>query len=613
MSSDAFKHLHWDRLLRPGMRVFVGSGAGCPSGLVETMLEQARRCGDIELIHGLPLGEAPWLRECYRDSFRVNTFFMDPDESGDGQDLFADYIPAHYSDIPLLFEQNLLRPDLALLMVSPPDEHGYCSLGPTVAWNTRAAELAGKTVVQINPEMPRTHGLSFLHRSQIDAAREISMSLPEYLPEQPGADYRRIGEFVSQLINDGDTIQLGVGPVGTAVAANLCQHRNLGVHSEVIGDAIMNLFQSGVIDNSRKTLLPGKVVAAQGLGSRAFYAFLHDNPHIDFRPTEFVNNPMTIARNERMVSVNGAMMIDLTGQVVVDSVSGRFRRGVGGMVDFVRGAGMAVHGRPVIALPSSDVDSGGRRHSRIRVELPAGAGVACNRADIYYVVTEHGVANLRGRSLQGRVRELIAIAHPECRDELLRRAREQKLVPGYFQLPPPAMEVDGTVVLRRVTLKDGKPYILRSLNPSDDERLQEFFYSHTEDTIIRRYGFTVTRMSRERAFELVGVDQNRDLALGVFELQGPRQVIHAVGRYYLDESGASAEMAFVVGEKRRRVGMANLLLDSMRQTAGRRGIKFLWAEVDSDNTAMLNLFRRVGAREVATADPRRLRIELKTG
>ena len=389
------------------------------------------------------------------------------------------------------------------------------------------------------------------------------------------------------------------------------QHRNLGIHSEVIGDGVMELFKAGVIDNSRKTLLPGKAIAAHALGSSELYSFIDTNPHFDFRPTEFTNNPLNIARNDNMVSINGALLSDLTGQVVVDTIQGMFRSGVGSMVDFVRGAAMSRGGRPIIALPSTGISDSGERFSRIVADLPMGAGVGCHRSDIHYLVTEHGIASLRGRTIQERVQELIQVAHPDYREDLLGKAREHHLLPPYFQLPPPWKESQHGIRVRSLTLKDEKEYILRPLAPADDRRLQEFFYSHTEETIVRRYGFTVTRMSRKRAFELVGIDQNRDLALAVVELQGPRQVIHAVGRYYLDRNGKGAEMAFVVSEHKRRLGMARILLERMVEIARERGLEHLWAQVDSDNTPMLALFRKFGSMESPGEDMHTVQVDIR--
>ncbi|MDP0500140.1 MAG: GNAT family N-acetyltransferase [Verrucomicrobiota bacterium JB022] len=601
----------WRDILRPGSRLFLGSGAACPHALMDQLLQQERYFNDLQLHQTLTLGPAPWTERAPSRQFSVNAFVLDPrlsDLVNAGQD---DYTPAHSSEIPQMLEEGIIAMDTALIMVSPPDAYGYCSLGPSVGLLPAVLRVARRVVAQINPRMPRVGGLAHVPVSSLHYAIQHEAPLPELpAPEQTPA-HRQIGYFAAQLIDDGDTIQTGVGAVGNAALQALRQHRHLGFHSELMGDAARELFEQGVIDNSRKRLLPGKLVATALLGSQALYDFADGNLHLDLRSAEFVNHPQNIARNDRVVAVNSALLVDLTGQVAMDSVQGKFRAGIGSQIDFIRGAAMSRRGRPIIALPSTWVDDQGQRRSRIVAQMPPGAGVGINRADIHYVITEYGIATLRGRSIQERVQELIEIAHPDFREELLRDARQHNFVPPYFQLSPPVAEHDSSLLQRsKLRLRDGIDYVLRLLNPSDGRRLQEFFYSHTEETILRRYGFTVTRMTRERAFELVGVDQNRDLALGLFELQGPRQVIHAVGRYYLERDGLSAEMAFVVREKKRRLGMARLLIERLIAVAKSRGLHKLWARVDRDNEAMLALFRRFGAREVPGESLDELRVEI---
>ncbi len=598
----------WRAVLRPGSHLYLGGGAACPLALVEAMLREEKRFSDLELMHGRILGPTPWTEARYRDNLRVNAFFPSGPGAENPDDTPGDYTPAHTSDIPALFAEEVIRVNVVLLMVSPPDDYGYCSLGPSVDLTPSAMRSAGIVVAQINPKCPRTSAC--VHISRLHFALEAETELPEVPEPEVSAEFAKIGGYCAQLINDGDTVQLGIGPEAFATARALQDHRQLGIHSEVFGDPLMDLFKRGVVDNSRKSLLPGRAIASTVLGSGGLYAFLDGNPHIDLRPADFTSNPITIARNENMVAVSSALRVDLSGQVVIDSLHGRARRGLGSQVDFARGAGMSRGGRAIVALPSTGVDAEGKRYSRIVAELPAGSGVGLNRADVYHIVTEHGVASLRGRTVQERVLELIQVAHPDFRADLIESARARHLVPVYVQLPPPHEEAAEAIQIRKIRLRDERDYILRPLNPSDDRRLQEFFYSHTEETIIRRYGFTVTRMSRERAFELVGVDQNRDLALAVIELHGPRQIIHAVGRYYLDRGGKSAEMAFVVGEQKRRLGMTRHLLERMIEIASSRGLDHLWAQVDRANTPMLALFRKFEIREKPGEDAGTIRVEL---
>lgn len=600
----------WQKLLKPGSRIFLSSGAACPLRLAECVIEHARAENDFEIIHSLLLGPTPWVKE--QSHINVNSFCLDPRLGDLVNARFDDYTPAHFSEIPSLFRDRVIPVDIALISMTPPDTHGYCSLGPQVELSPAAMHAASVVVAQFNPNLPRTHGLSFIHVSQLDYVMSGENRLPEWsVPDLDETDMR-IGAYIAQLIEDGDTLQVGGGRTGHAVLANLGSHRHLGIHTETISDAVQALFEEGVIDNTRKSLLPGKIVAGNALGSRSFYEFLHDNPHVDLRPTEFINNPLSIARNDRMVSVQGALRSDLTGQLMIDSIRGRFRAGMGSHADFLRGSAMSTGGRPIVALRSTSLDADGELQSNLLADLPPGAGIGITRADVHYLVTEFGIASLRGRTVRERVSELIQVSHPKFREELLEAAHIRNLVPKTFNLPPPYEESSDGIQTRKVHLKDERDYILRPLNPSDDRRLQAFFYSHTEETIIRRYGFTITRMSRERAFDLVGVDQNVDLALGVFELQGPRQVIHGVGRYYLDNGGKSAEIAFVVGEQKRRTGMARCLLERMIEIARKRKVLILWAQVDRDNAPMLKLFRQYGAKELPGDDMHTVRIEITT-
>lgn len=600
----------WPHIVHPGNRIFIGSGAAAPVALIRSLLDFARHNNDLEILQGLTIGEMPWTEEIHTAHIRVNAVYLDPRLSDLVNRGIDDYTPAHYSELPGMFRDRVIGIDVALIMVSPPDQFGYCSLGPSVDLIPSAIESANCVVAQINDRMPRTNGLSFVHLSRLSHVLEHSAELPEFPAEQRSSELSRIGIHVAQLINDGDTLQIGLGQAARNLVAALEQHRHLGIHSELMGDGLMELIRKGVVDNSRKSLLPGKSVVATAMGSQELYRFIDGNPHVEFRPCEFVNDPITIARNDRMVSVNSALQVDLTGQVAIDSVRGLFRSGIASQADFMRGASLSKNGRPIIALPSTTTDQEGKTVSRIVAEMSAGAGIGNSRADIHHVVTEYGIATLRGRTIQERVAELIQVAHPDFREDLLRAARDHHLVPSYFQITPPAQSGRELVGTRRIRLKDDRQYLIRPLTPADDRRLQEFFYSHTEETINRRYGFTVTRMSRERAFELVGVDQNHDLALAIIELMGPRQVIHAVGRYYLDRDGRGAEMAFVVSEKKRRVGMARSLLDRMLEVAQDRGLELLWAQVDRDNQAMITLFRKYPCRELPGEDLNSIRIEI---
>jgi acyl-CoA hydrolase/L-amino acid N-acyltransferase YncA len=582
----------WAAILRPGIRVFIGTGAGCPHTLVAEILRHSRLLQDVEIVHLLTLGPTPWADSAYQHCITVNSLFLGPGVRDAVNEARADYTPAHLSEIARYFNEGLLPIDLALVTVSPPDKQGRCSLGVSVDITLAACLQARTVVAQINRAMPRTHGGSLLPPGRIDYALECDEPLPELPDSPPDSSTQRIGQYVAQLIEDGATLQTGIGSIPGAVLDALDGSRHLGIHSEMIGDAVMRGMQRGLIDNSRKTFHPGKTIASFALGTRALYEFVHDNPQVEFHSADYVNNPLHIARNDRMAAVNAALQVDLTGQVAADSLGGGFHSGVGGQVDFVRGASMARRGCPVIALPSTASSAEGLV-TRICAQLDPGAGVVTARADVHYIVTEYGIATLRGRSIRERALELIQIAHPFFREQLLDQASALRLVPAYQKMPPTLLYPVHGIESRKVQLRDGI-YLLRPLHPSDERRLQEFFYSHSPETIHLRYGHMVVQMSRQRAYELVSVDQSRDVALCLVETQGPRQIIHAVARYYLDTVAQAAEVAFVVRESKHRSGMANCLLAELVQIARQRGLRQLWGSVLAENQAAASLFLKHG-------------------
>lgn len=605
-ASSGLTEARWRELVQPGDRVFIGSGAACPHGLIRSLLECGQVLQDVEVVHIMTLGPVPWCEPKWSEVLRVNSFFLGPGSREAVVEGRADYTPCFLSDVPHLFSEGVAPIDVALVSLSPPDARGFCSFGVSVDVVAAACRCAERVVAQINPRMPRTCGGQGIEKRALAASIELAEELPELETEEPDDVADRIGRYVAQLIEDGSTLQLGIGTLPHAILKSLSGHRGLGLHTEMMSDGVMRCMKSGVIDNSRKVSHPGKGVVSFCMGKRALYDFVHENDGLEFLPSEYVNNPINIARNDRMVSVNSALEVDLTGQVAADSVGWRFYSGIGGQVDFVRGAAMSRGGRPIIALPATAM---GGKVSRIVGRLSDGAGVVTSRGDVHYIVTEYGVATLRGRSIRERALELIQVAHPQFREGLLEEAHRYGLLPAYERVAPTTPEDIGDVV-SSVFDAGGSRFTLRPLHPSDERRLQEFFYSHTPETIVQRYGHPVKRMGRLRAHELVSVDQRKDLALAVFEVQGPRQVIHGVGRFFLDEGGETAEIAFVVGETVRRRGFASRLLDAMVDVGRKRGLRGMWALVMADNQAMLSLFRKSGATVKRSGEPNMMRVDL---
>jgi len=608
MTQATHRHnLDWPDLLKSGNRVFIGSNAAVPNALIDDLIANANQLHDIEVVHIQTFSADKWVEPQYKDLFKVNTLFISGQKVrtavAEGR---ADYTPCFLSEIPTLFSTDILPLDAALVMVSPPDEYGYCSLGVSVDVVSAAVRFAKKVVAQLNPKMPRTSGHAYIHISKITAWLTQEQPLPEVPPVGFEQRIERIGQYVSMLIDDGATLQIGTGKIPEAVLKYLGNHKNLGIHSELISDGIIELMKSGVVNNSQKTFHPGKTVTSFAVGSQALYDFVDRNPHVEFYPSEYVNSPTNIARNDNMVSINSALEVDLTGQVVSDSLGYQFYSGIGGQVDFSRGASMSKGGKPIIALPSTAKNG---TISRIVPTISEGSGVVTSRGHVHYVVTEYGVASLRGKSIRERALELIRVAHPKFRPALLEEVRKHYWVPHYQVMTPMDVPELGDVGLKILNI-GGETFDLRPLNPADERRLQEFFYSHTKETLLLRYNFHPKQLSREKSCSLVSVDQSKDLALCIVRQHGSVLEIQAVGRYYLVESNNSCEVAFVTRERHHGKGMATILLQEMINIARLRGIATMVAFVRADNKPMLTVFERAGFKRLRSEEPDEVNLQL---
>jgi len=398
-----------------GMRVYIHPGCAEPETLVEALIERGPLVHDVEIVHVLTLGEAGYIAPEMSGHFRHNAMFIGANVREAVNDGRADYTPVFLSEVEALFENGEMPLDVALIQVSPPDEHGYCSLGVSVDTTLTAARRARAVVAQVNDRMPRTTGDCYMHVSDFDAVVEDSRPLAELPRMEMTEMHLAIAKNVASLIDDGATLQLGIGGIPDAVLLYLNDRRDLGVHTEMLSDNAIPLIESGVINGKRKTLYPRKVALSFVLGTKKLFDFVDDNPVFEFLPTSVTNNPFLIAQNERMVAVNSALQIDVTGQVCSDSLGQYLYSGIGGQVDFLRGAARSKGGKPIVALPSTALDG---RISRIVPTLTPGAGVVTTRGAIHYVVTEHGVAYLHGKSIRERAEALIRIAHPKFREEL---------------------------------------------------------------------------------------------------------------------------------------------------------------------------------------------------
>lgn len=401
--------------------IFIHTAAAAPQQLIKALTERHKELRKVQIFHLHTEGEAPYTKPEYKESFSTHVFFAAQNVRSAIKKGQADYIPVFLSEVPHLFNRGIVDLNVAMIQVSPPDKHGFCSLGISVD-ATRAAILNADTVIaQINPNMPRTHGDGLIHLSEIDYGVEVNDPIPERHPADLSDIELKIGQHCAGLIENGATLQMGIGNIPDAVLASLSDHKNLGIHSEMFSDGLIPLIDSGVVNNSKKQIHPGKVVGSFAMGTRKLYDYMDDNPLIQMLDCTYVNDTSVIKRNPKVTAINSAIEIDLTGQVCADSIGTYQYSGVGGQMDFIRGASLSEGGKPIITLKSTT----GKGESKIVPFLKQGAGVVTTRAHVHYIVTEYGVANLYGQSMRRRAQSLIEIAHPDHREGLEKAARER--------------------------------------------------------------------------------------------------------------------------------------------------------------------------------------------
>lgn len=420
-----WKKIYVDRLtlaeeavkkIKSGDRVVIGHAVGEPSYIVEKMVQNKDQYRNVEIVHMVAMGKGEYAKAELMENFRHNSIFVgactrDAVNGGRG-----DFTPSFFYEVPRLF-RTTMPVDVALIQVTPPDEHGYCSLGVSVDYTKTAAEVAKLVIAQVNEQMPRTMGDSFIHVSEIDCFVEYSAPIIELGAPRIGDVERAIGEYCASLVNDGDTLQLGIGAIPDAVLLFLKDKKDLGIHSEMFSDGVVELVEAGVVTNKKKTLHPGKMVVAFVMGSKKLYDFVDNNPMVEMYSVDYVNNPSVVMKNDNIVSINSCVQVDLMGQVCSESVGLKQISGVGGQVDFVRGVTMAKNGRSIMAMPSTAAKG---TVSKIVPLLDEGAAVTTSRNDVDYIVTEYGIAHLKGKTLKDRARALIQIAHPNFREELIK-------------------------------------------------------------------------------------------------------------------------------------------------------------------------------------------------
>ena len=575
--------------IRAGQRVFVGTGCGQPQSLVNALAARGDELHDTEIIHLLTLGDAPYAERKLVEHFRINSFFIADNVRGIIQEGLGDYTPIFLSDIPPLFSTGQHPIDAALIQVSPPDANGMCSLGVSVDIVKSAAENARMVIAEVNPNMPYTHGDSLLHVHDIDILVPVETPLIEVAPVEPDEQTRQIGEYVAALVEDGATVEFEIGQIPQAVMEYLKGKRDIGIHTEMFSDSIIDLIESGALTGNLKSMDRGRITASFCVGTRRLYDYIHDNPLFAFHPTEHVNDPYTISRQHKQVAINMALEIDLTGQVCADSIGSQFYSGIGGQVDFNRGAARSPGGKAIIAMPATAKDG---TISRIVAQLPPGTGVVTTRGDVHYVVTEYGVAYLHGKSIQERAIALISIAHPDFRAQLVREAVAAKF------LRPDMADVEGTVVIgpksfrgTRV-LDDGTEITMRPIHPTDQPAMRDLFYTLSQETIYYRFMSRPKHIPRKEIQDFVFIDHRSDVAIVATVPEAYGESIIAIGRYYLDPKTNMAEVAFVVQDAWQNRGIGSLLLHYLVDIARRNGIRGFTAEVLRENRAMQRVFQK---------------------
>jgi acyl-CoA hydrolase/GNAT superfamily N-acetyltransferase len=586
---EIFRNIH------RGDRIFIGTGCAEPQHLVRSLIayveSNPKAFFDAEVIHIWTLGVAPYTEKQFKRNFRHNSFFISHNTRQAVNLGAADYTPISLSDIPDLFYRGLVPLDVALIQTTPPDSHGYLNLGVSVDIVKAATEVSRLVIAQVNPRMPKVTGDGFIHLKRVDYLIPYEEPILEYHVRAEPEVAERIGAYVSQLIRDGDTLQIGFGDILDAVLLCLGEKKNLGIHTEFLSHGIIALMKKGVVNNSKKTLDRGKTTATFCMGTKETYDYIHDNPSIELKTVDYTNNPLVIARQHHMTAINTALAVDLTGQTTSDSLGMQFYSGVGGQANFMRGAALAPHGKTILILPSTAQQG---KFSRIVPCLPEGSGTTLSRCDMQYVATEYGVVYLHGKNIRERTMALISIAHPKFRPWLIEEAKkrnfiykDQAFIPGKRGEYPEQLE------LYRTTDK-GLEVLLRPVKISDEDLLKDFFYALSDQSLSMRFMSQRKDMPHERLQEFVVIDYSKEMVILAVLPKGEQELIIGIGQYSILEPSNTAEVAFAVRDKYHNKGIGTELVRYLATLAKRQGLGGLYAEVLLENKPMLHVFEKMG-------------------
>ncbi len=578
-----------------GNRLFISTACGEPQYLVSALIKYVeshpKAFADTEIFHIWTLGLAPYTDAKYNYNFRHNSFFIGNNTRESINTGLADYTPIFLSQVPDLLHSKRIPIDIALIQTSLPDKNGYLSLGISVDITKAAIENATLVIVQTNSHMPRVLGNTFIHMKNVDYIIHHDEKILEFSPTVPDEIAQQIGKYVSRIVNDGDTIQLGYGSVPNAILHHLQNKRHLGIHTELLTDSIVELVKKGVVDNSRKNLDKGKTVASFCMGIEETYEYIDDNPFFEFRPMDYTNDPLVIARIQNMTAINSALQVDLTGQASAESIGSTFYSGIGGSADFMRGAVLAPGGKTILVLQTTARDG---EISRIVPFLDTGAGVTLNRGDIHYIVTEYGIAYIHGKNIRERAMDIIAIAHPKFRPWLIEEAKKHNLiykdqvfVPGKKGEYPEHLETYRTT-------KTGLNILLRPVRINDEGLIKDLFYSLSDQSLKRRFMSPRTDIPHKIRQEFVAIDFSQKMViLATIEKEG-KEIVLGMGQYITDTLTHTAEVAFTVKEDYHDQGIATEILKYLTILAKNEGLHGFTAEVLFENRPMMRVFEKVG-------------------
>ena len=614
--NDTWKNHYHDKLttgkeaiaeIRPGDRIFISSGSAVPTGLIPFLVHEDAPVGDNQIVHLMTLGDAPYVDEKFAGVFRHNALFIGPNVRKAVSEARADYTPIFLSEIPNQVRNRRIPIDVALISVTPPDAQGNCSLGTHVDMAPAAVEAARLVIAQVNANMPRTFGRTHVHVDQIDHLVEIDTPIPELAPPASREETAAIAQNVARLIMDGSTIQMGIGAVPNAVLQALINHNDIGVHTEMFTDGILELVERGVINGRIKSLHPGKIVSSFLMGTRRLYDFVDNNPDVELYPVDYTNDPFVIARNDYMVAINTALEIDLTGQVCSDSIGDRFYSGIGGQVDFIRGAARSKGGKPIIAIPSTAANGD---VSRIVPQLSDGAGVVTTRGDVHFVVTEYGIAYLHGKTVRERAMALISIAHPKFRPWLLAEAKRRRFVYRDQIEPEIKVSVYPAEYEANVQTKDALPYRIRPIKITDEPMLHEMFYQFTQETVYQRFFAVKKYFEHKNLQRFCTIDYDRDMTLVATIREDVVTRVIGMALYVRDPETGYGDAAFVVADAFQDRGVGSELIRRLTEIAHQRGLRGYTADVLATNTRMLHVFEKLGYDVDTTAEGDTLSIRI---